>query len=202
MEPLDTYFLLFPSLSDAAAYRKEVRAQFQSAAHQWRLTIAPPDWKNMALILKYGERSIRSKLQSLGQPDILKQQLQSEHLVAIKLDGGRLSLDRLKALLGDDGIDRNLSWKLKASWGQGGISLTAEAGPAAPKSMDTEDARSRVGVYRKGDKSGTSSAGLASRFFLSFQTADEARRFARQWHKRRLVLKDSRLSIVNTTLIT
>lgn len=105
----------------------------------------------------------------------------------------------------EDGRGRNLVWKLRESWGEGGISVSLKGG-APVKKVEVQELAEADGM--EGDavevpEGGEAPPDFFSRFFLSFQTVHDARRFIRSWHRRALNVHDDgyRACIVNASLI-
>ncbi|PKS08949.1 hypothetical protein jhhlp_003562 [Lomentospora prolificans] len=217
MEPLDKYLLYFSSVAEATAYKQELERLTtleDTAEDRARMTIAPPDPSTMTVELVQGTSAVQQIPGSRHSKDILRHSLDTRNIVFMKLDGHQLTLKELKGLINADGERRNLAWKLSSSWGKGGIavSLKGEVPRAAPPASTDTTADPETNTPEH--EAATLMAGLGSwrekpretyfsKFFLSFHTVHDARRFIRSWHKRRLSIKDdeSRVSVVNASLI-
>ena len=107
--------------------------------------------------------------------------------VLLWLDGGQVTADTILAAVERDGEDRNLLWRL-----EDGI------GAIAPALADGRSGTGRgKGIGGIGLKDGQ-----FGRFIVSFSDAVEARRFARNWHKRQLDLPGrDRSAVVNTAAL-
>lgn len=124
----------------------------------------------------------------------------------VKLEGSQLTLGEMGALVEGDGRGRNLAWKLKESWGEGGISVSLKGGPPPVKKVEMPEFVEEGAELD--DAAGVPEGSEAppdffSRFFLSFQSVHDARRFIRSWHRRALNVHDDeyRACIVNASLI-
>jgi len=214
---LDKYLLHFSSVVEAVAYKHELERLVASEItpeKKVRMTLAPPDASLMTVELVQGANAVQQIAGSRHSKDVLRHGLDTRNIVFVKLDGHQLTLKELKALIGADGERRNLPWKLSSSWGRGGIAVTlkgevprvvppppvadaAGAGPAVASASD-EAAAQAVEPWKEKHREDH-----FSRFFLSFHTVHDARRFIRSWHRRRLNVRDdeSRVSVMNASLI-
>lgn len=114
-------------------------------------------------------------------------------------------MGEMGALVEEDGRGRNLAWKLRGSWGEGGISVSLRGAPPVKKEVVPEFVED---AEMEGDEAEMLEGGepppdFFSRFFLSFQSVHDARRFIRSWHRRALNVHDDeyRACIVNASLI-
>lgn len=213
--------LYFSSVAEAVAYKQELErlgALHATPEDKARVTLAPPDISTMTVELVRGAGAIQQIPGARHLNDILRHGLDTRNIVLIKLDGHQLTPRELKGLIRTDGERRNLPWKLTPSWGRSGIAVsikgeiprlrkptvhelaTDESPAESPDVVDPEatapDAPSESWRDRPREQ-------YFSRFFLSFHTVHDARRFVRFWHKRTLDVKDdgSRATVVNASLV-
>lgn len=208
MEPLDKYILHFPTVDAAKSYKAELERLVASPRPaESRMTLCPPDPSSLSIELVRGYNPISRIPGSRVPHDILRRGLDARNLVHIKLEGSQLTLDEIGALVQADGKRRNLPWKLRESWGKGGISVSlygsapskvggSEAVDAATEAEDDAEV-----AEWKSHKPGPEN--FFTKFFVSFQTVHDARRFIRAWHRRALNISENeqRACIVNASLI-
>lgn len=202
MDPMDKYILHFPTLDAAKAYKAELKRLVTSPdPAETRMTLCPPDPSSLSVELVWGHNPFSRVSGSRIPHDILRRGLDARNLVHVKLDGSQLTLDEMRAVVEADGKERNLAWKLRDTWGNGGISVSLHGSPPRriPERNEAEDDREapRWGGHKPRPEN------FFTRFFLSFQTVHDARRFIRAWHRRPLNIneEDQRACIVNTSLI-
>ena len=203
MDPLDKYILHFPTVDAAKAYKHELERLVASPnPPESRLSLCPPDPASLSVELVTGRNPLARVPGSRVPTDILRRGLDSRNLVHVELEGSQLSLEEMGGLLEADGRRRHLAWKLRDGWGEAGISVSlrgsAPRKPNAPDAAEEEEDAGEVPSRRKPPPED-----FFSRFFLSFQTVHDARRFIRSWHRRALNVNDneSRACIVNASLI-
>lgn len=222
MEPLDKYLLYFSSAVEATAYKDELErlAAIKDASEEKaRMTLAPPDTSTMTIELVQGVNAIQQIPASHHSKDIMRLSLDTRNIVFIKLDGHQLTVKELKGLITADGERRNLAWKLTPSWGKGGIAVSLKGEiPRAPAPLPPspayaaeadgplvvpEDQEEAMQFAEAESWKERPREAYFSRFFLSFYTVHDARRFIRSWHRRRFNVKDdeSHVSVVNASLI-
>lgn len=242
MDPMDKYILHFPTLESAKAYKAELERLVASpTTSESRMTLCPPDPSSLSIELVWGRNPFSRVPGSRVPHDILRRGLDARNLVLVKLEGSQLTLDEIGELVEADGKQRNLAWKLRNSWGKGGISVSLR-GSVPRTELEINEAEDDVmdegkdegqdeekdewkdegknEVEDEEEDGGENDAEVAgeegewpshkprpemffTRFFLSFQTVHDARRFIRAWHRRPLNISENgqRACIVNTSLI-
>lgn len=201
MDPMDKYILHFPTLDAAKAYKAELERLVASPTpSESRMTLCPPDPSSLSVELVWGRNPLSRVPGSHVPHDILRRGLDARNLVHVKLEGSQLTLDEIGELVEADGRQRNLAWKLRDSWGKGGISVSLRGwAPREPETPEAEDdgAEAEWGSHKPRPEN------FFTRFFLSFQTVHDARRFTRAWHRRPLNINENeqRACIVHTSLI-
>ncbi|SPO05989.1 uncharacterized protein DNG_08678 [Cephalotrichum gorgonifer] len=224
IEPQDKYLLHFSSLAEATAYKAELERLLAAAPppeeaqgqqqQPPRLTLSTPDPSLVSVELVQGLSALRQVTGARVPMNVLRSGLHARNLVHVKLDGSQLTPCELRALVAADGRERNLAWKLSSSWGEDGVSVTLKNEPppkrAAPDEKGDAAAASSGGggpdpalaSERRGGGGVKTRESFFSRFFLSFDTVHDARRFIRCWHRRKVNIDDhERACIVNTSLI-
>lgn len=137
-------------------------------------------------------------------------------LVLVVVDGGRISAETLRTVIRDDGVERNLAWRVKnleakgGGDGDGGIMpfgrslLKRRDKKQVEESLNEQGMRDmpRDGDDEYGDDVPEELEGEERRvgrrleelrryprFLVPFLDEAEARRFVRNWHRRQLILK-------------
>lgn len=103
-----------------------------------------------------------------------RQGTNSEDMVLLSVDWGRISYIDLKNAISKDGKRRNLPWKLIA--GEGAI-VGVNSDEQNEESDELGDANAARPSRRRKLRSPT-------RYIISFRDPHEARRFVREWHRR------------------
>lgn len=114
------------------------------AASVRHFTLVPPSQRYDV------ERPVYTRAETFldrGAPSLVEWLMQaagSRHLVLLVLEGGRLSLPTLRAIIREDGVERNLPWRLKnlegdASDGNGGIMAFGKSSLKAADQAGPED---------------------------------------------------------------
>ncbi|KAI1210013.1 uncharacterized protein F4807DRAFT_81774 [Annulohypoxylon truncatum] len=115
--------------------------------------------------------------------DRLADRAGSRHLVLVKVDGGRIPVDMLRQAIEEDGVERNLAWRVTdlrhgiLAFGTSGLK---KADRAAMEQADEEE-EGEVGDDRKYRR--------YPRFVVPFRDSAEAHRFVRGWHRRQLKIR-------------
>lgn len=99
-----------------------------------------------------------------GPAPLVARQSKSQNIVLISTDRGHIKPHELENAIMDDGKRRNLHWKLVGARDEAIVQLNTKG------SSSGEDVVSR---YRG-----------PARYTVSFKDSNEARRFAREWHRR------------------
>ncbi|KAK0715844.1 hypothetical protein B0H67DRAFT_581784 [Lasiosphaeris hirsuta] len=228
-EPQGQYFVFFDTRAAAEDYAREITARHQLTRSQHppsRLfdppsgpagpeepeatpqappsdavksyTLLPPNLSPSFALYSYHEM-----LQALaalpaprprGQDDLWASLARdnNSNRVLVKLDGSLTTCDAMRAAIVADGRERNLIWRLRE--GRSGAVRPVGEPVAIKRSIFNEDEEA-VGV----SASDSEDAGL-KRFIVYLADAVEARRFAREWHKRELLdARTERAMVVNTT---
>jgi hypothetical protein len=200
LEPQGHYFILFGTDSMARAYQDRVLRLHRISKTYTPSSITsglspPPGWHlegedvhdlmqaftlvpaahpkvHMRLLKKPLRPVIQRMIAEGGHRSLARRQAKSEDMVLFSLDKGQLPVYELRAILGRDGRERNLQWDIR-SGDDGIVNLRGEKEDAG------KDARKTSGR-------------LSSRFIISFNDQQEARRFVRAWHKRPLPTADER----------
>ncbi|KAI0103131.1 hypothetical protein GGR51DRAFT_550005 [Nemania sp. FL0031] len=139
----------------------------------------------------------------------------SEFLVLVRLDGGRLALDTLRRAIEDDGVRRNLAWRITdlengiLPFGKSILKAQDRVQAQAPVQEDNSqgmqggDGAGGGGYEASGN--GNDGKGVATlvseaeqgsekyrqypRFIIPFMDKEEAHRFVLNWHRRELKLQ-------------
>lgn len=204
MDPLDKYILHFPTVHAAKAYKRELTRLVSSPTpSEARLTLCPPDPSSLTIQLVTGRNPLARVPGARVPRDVLFRGLDAKNIVHVKLEGSQLTMAEMGALVRADGEARNLAWRLRGSWGKGGISVSLLGGAprkrVVPRPVEEEgEAEEDVIVSRKPPPDD-----FFSWFFLSFASVHDARRFIREWHRRALNVNEveHRACIVNASLI-
>ncbi|ORY63192.1 uncharacterized protein BCR38DRAFT_223593 [Pseudomassariella vexata] len=221
LEPLGHYYILFESEAAAHAYREEVRRIWElskanatpggplsfrnvgpgSKESIGNFTLVPPSQRWDLEMARYTREEIL--LEHSGSiVDKLMDKAGTRALVLVSLDGGGIPPSTLRTAIKEDGVDRNLAWRVKDLDGQGimsfGRSMPTSREPD-PSERNSEEQRRRV-MEAEEDRednpddpvSNTSTLNREhrsySRFIVPFLDEAEARRFVRNWHRRHLTL--------------
>ncbi|KAI1495642.1 hypothetical protein F5X99DRAFT_114644 [Biscogniauxia marginata] len=149
--------------------------------------------------------------------DRLARRAGSRFLVLVAIDGGRISLETLRRTIEDDGVDRNLPWRVKGLGGDGasdssilpfGRSIVSSPDNDPEQSLRDQGERA-MGKQQEGEEGGEGSnnsilgSGIDRdkaeehdrkyrrypRFIVPFEDSAEAHRFVRSWHRREVVLR-------------
>ncbi|KAI1409088.1 hypothetical protein F5Y13DRAFT_94916 [Hypoxylon sp. FL1857] len=118
----------------------------------------------------------------------------TKHLVLVTVDGGRISVDTLRQAIAEDGVERNLPWRVTDL--ENGI---MPFGKSILKKQDMDDKDFEQGLLDQvGRSMGHKDRGEAGeesivddrkyrrypRFIVPFTDGAEAQRFVRGWHRR------------------
>ncbi|KAI2618861.1 hypothetical protein GGR54DRAFT_604869 [Hypoxylon sp. NC1633] len=189
-------------------------------------TLVPPSQR---LELEESTTRTRAQLEDLdlggGEEgsfvDALAARTGTKHMVLVTVDGGRVSLDTLRRAIEDDGVDRNLAWRVTdlengiLPFGKSIVksrdrsfeqNLLDQAGRAVSKGAGNGDGgrgrgeedhgvgRGEETSARRGNRPGTTDDGTYRRyprFIVPFTDNAEAQRFVRSWHRRQFNLRMS-----------
>jgi hypothetical protein len=110
--------------------------------------------------------------------------------VLVVLDGGKLTVDAVRAAIDMDGTVRNLAWRL----GEGEENIQPTRKLISPARRHGPGADNRTAEEKSAERFG--------RFLVTFAESAEARRFVRGWHKRGVYDdRTERTVIVNATAL-
>ncbi|KAI1394106.1 uncharacterized protein F4822DRAFT_387083 [Hypoxylon trugodes] len=163
-------------------------------------TLVPPS-QRYHLELSSGRGNMVDDLDSGGGSfvDQLAARAGSRHLVLVTVDGGRISVDTLRQAIEEDGVERNLPWRVTdlengiLPFGKSVLkkhdrtfeqSLLDQTGQAVGETNVDEN---REGAEVVDDKKYR----RYPRFIIPFEDAAEAQRFVRGWHRRQFKLRMS-----------
>ncbi|KAI3329065.1 hypothetical protein HD806DRAFT_271468 [Xylariaceae sp. AK1471] len=181
-------------------------------------TLVPPSQRYHIQLSRMGPAKIAELYLEGGFVDQLAAVAGSRFLVLIHLDGGRLTLDTLRRAIEDDGVRRNLAWRitdldngilpfgksiLKAK-DQSQVDITSgpfvdEGYPQGSKDNDSgypgeasgsDYGKDMVTTIYKAEEN-TERHRQYPRFIIPFLDKAEAHRFVRNWHRRELRLRMS-----------
>lgn len=175
-------------------------------------TLVPPSQRRHVQLSRMSPSKIVELDLEGGFVDQLAAVTASKFLVMIRLEGGRLSLDTLRRAIEDDGIQRNLPWRITdlnhgiLPFGksilktQDKVPIDAANGPLDEEgwseiSGDEGDAESGVDSSKSKDlvvyDTEEMNEGYRQypRFIIPFLDQAEAHRFVRNWHRRELTLR-------------
>lgn len=169
--------------------------QFTLVAPSQRWDLERPFYTRREQLLERGGTVVEKLMRKAG----------TRSLVLISIDGGKLSKSTLRAAIHDDGIQRNLAWRVKGL-DSGGIMAFGKSMLQAPLDASTvEDAARQQGDYavpRADDNADhwerrkemmnrelQNEHRRWDRFVVPFLDDDEALRFVRNWHRRQLTLR-------------
>ncbi|KAI8635297.1 hypothetical protein F5Y19DRAFT_7006 [Xylariaceae sp. FL1651] len=143
-----------------------------------------------------------------GFVDRLAARAGSRFLVLIRVDGGRLKLDTLRRAIEDDGVQRNLAWRVTdlengilpfgksivKTQDQTFVDLTGQRTHTdsfgqrqRDEGSDTQATSSRAAAMDRAEEYGQKYRQYP-RFIIPFTDNAEAHRFVRDWHRRELTL--------------
>ncbi|KAL1866110.1 hypothetical protein VTK73DRAFT_4903 [Phialemonium thermophilum] len=213
-EPLGQYTIHFDSRAAALAYMDEVNRLLslsrQAAGLNWRAAprdpIGPLPLAPALGAVSGGEGDIDARIQAFtlippsaalnlrikdARPrsdtsaDEDGKEVLDRHKVLVWLDGAQISADTLLVAIREDGIERNLPWRL-GDTRQPIEPVTPSAGANRPTSEESAE----------GEQTSSTNRIHCSRFIVSLADTIEAKRFARNWHKRDLSLSDRGRTVV------
>ncbi|KAL5331683.1 hypothetical protein ACEPPN_001219 [Leptodophora sp. 'Broadleaf-Isolate-01'] len=185
LEPLGQYFLLFSSLAAARLYLdKTLRLLALTTSSEYfarpsarsregedleavkrNFTLVPVGGKLSLRLLKPPySKGLQWMIDAGGPAPLVARQSKSQNIVLISTDRGHIKPHELENAIMDDGKRRNLHWKLVGARDEAIVQLNTKG------SSSGEDVVSR---YRG-----------PARYTVSFKDSNEARRFAREWHRR------------------
>ncbi|OTA69424.1 hypothetical protein K449DRAFT_396756 [Hypoxylon sp. EC38] len=166
-------------------------------------TLVPPSQR---YYLELSTRYTREKIEDLDLGgaafvDQLAAKAGTKHLALVTVDGGRISVDTLRQAIEEDGVERNLAWRVTDL--ENGI---MPFGKSIIKRRDRDektfeesllDQVGRAVGKRRGDKTHDEEGGIVDdtkyrrypRFIVPFADAAEAQRFVRGWHRRQFKLR-------------
>ncbi|KAI0843163.1 hypothetical protein F5Y06DRAFT_82105 [Hypoxylon sp. FL0890] len=174
------------------------------AAAMKGFTLVPPSQR---YYLELSTSHTREKIEDLDVRgaafmDQLAAKAGTKHLVLVTVDGGRISVDTLRQAIEEDGVERNLPWRVTDL--ENGI---MPFGKSILKKHDRDnknfeqsllDEAEQTRERREGDEAGEASIvdekkyRLYPRFIVPFTDAAEAQRFVRGWHRRQFKLRMNR----------
>lgn len=169
--------------------------QFTLVAPSQRWDLERPFYTRREQLLERGGTVVEKLMRKAG----------TRSLVLVSIDGGKLSKCTLRAAIQDDGLQRNLPWRVKGI-DSGGIMAFGKSMLQAPFDTNTvEDAIRQQADYtvpRADDNADQwerrkemmnrelqNEHRRWDRFVVPFLDDDEARRFVRNWHRRQLTLR-------------
>ncbi|KAI2465499.1 hypothetical protein F4781DRAFT_23818 [Annulohypoxylon bovei var. microspora] len=123
--------------------------------------------------------------------DRLADRAGSRHLVLVTVDGGRIAVDTLRRAIEEDGVDRNLAWRVTDL--EHGI---LPFGKSILKKYDM-DTRKDVAEVSEGEEGAEGNVvddrkyRRYPRFIVPFMDNAEAQRFVRGWHRRQFKIRMS-----------
>lgn len=173
-------------------------------------TLVPPSQKwHLELGLEISDAHSRDKMDDLDMGgasfvDQLMTKAGSKHLVLVTVDGGRISVDTLRQAIEEDGVDRNLPWRVTDL-----VNGILPFGKSILKKHDMDDKSLEQSLLdQAGRATGRSNKDAADgeeetthdiaddrkyrrypRFIVPFTDNAEAYRFVRNWHRRQLKLR-------------
>ncbi|KAH7317641.1 hypothetical protein BKA65DRAFT_541676 [Rhexocercosporidium sp. MPI-PUGE-AT-0058] len=210
LEPLGQYFILFSSLAAARLYLdKTLRLLALTTSSEYfsrpsarsregedleavkrNFTLVPAGGKlSLRLLQPPYSKGLQWMINAGGPAPLVARQNKSQNIVLFSTDRGYVKPHELENAIMDDGKRRNLHWKLVGGKGEAIVQLGTKRNPAGE---DTESRSSYRGP---------------ARYTVSFKDSNEARRFAREWHKRPFPSKrlpqpgDDAPPIVNTEIL-
>ncbi|KAI1747925.1 hypothetical protein F4782DRAFT_390429 [Xylaria castorea] len=181
-------------------------------------TLVPPSQRLHVQLSRASPARIAELYLEGGFVDRLAARAGSEFLVLLRLDGGRLTLDTLRRAIEDDGLRRNLAWRVTdldhgilpfgksifktndQAPGQADSTITSFADEVSSQGLEDEDGDYNGGA--SGNVSGKSTVNAIyeakggnemhkqyPRFIVPFMDKAEAYRFVQNWHRRELRLR-------------
>ncbi|KAI0890445.1 uncharacterized protein GGS22DRAFT_150910 [Annulohypoxylon maeteangense] len=131
------------------------------------------------------ERIADLDVRDMSFVDRLAQRAGTRHLVLVTVDGGRIPVETLRTAIEEDGVERNLPWRvtdLEHGILPFGKSVLKKADKAALDQVGEEGEREVVDdrEYRR-----------YPRFIVPFMDSAEAHRFVRGWHRRQFYIRSS-----------
>ncbi|KAI0447432.1 hypothetical protein F4803DRAFT_499648 [Xylaria telfairii] len=175
-------------------------------------TLVPPGQRLQVQLSRVSPARIAELYLQGGFIDRLAARAGSEFLVLIRIDGGRLTLDDLRRAIEDDGLRRNLAWRITdldsgiLPFGKSILKGKGQAlslkGPSANQ-PSTQVLKDEGGNHKDdGDSLGKNTTNTISeaeesnekhrqypRFIIPFMDKAEAYRFVQNWHRRELALQ-------------
>ncbi|KAG4437067.1 hypothetical protein IFR05_007442 [Cadophora sp. M221] len=185
LEPLGQYFLLFSSLAAARLYLdKTLRLLALTTSSEYfsrpnaryregedleavkrNFTLVPVGGKlSLRLLQPPYSKGLQWMIDAGGPAPLVARQSKSQNIVLFSTDRGHIKHHELENAIMDDGKRRNLHWKLVGAKDEAIVQLSTK------RTSSGEDIAHR---YRG-----------PARYTLSFKDSNEARRFAREWHRR------------------
>ncbi|KAI1265815.1 hypothetical protein F5Y18DRAFT_383552 [Xylariaceae sp. FL1019] len=153
-------------------------------------TLIPPSMTYHIKEPKWNEERIMELGQG-GIVDRIAERLRTKFLVMVRVDRGRLTLDTLRAAIQDDGVNRNLPWRIIdlekgiLPYGQSLVKANEayqpshnpdQSGEDVPEANHTDEEASEHDLQVR----------QYFRFIVPFMDNAEAQRFVRNWHRREL----------------
>ncbi|KAK8052081.1 hypothetical protein PG993_003466 [Apiospora rasikravindrae] len=154
------------------------------------------------------ERPLYTRLDSLlhnGAPSLVERLMDkagSRHLVLLVLEGGRLSIPTLRALIHEDGAERNLAWRVKGldrdysdsqrggggimAFGKSSLKASEQAGPEESLLRQIKGAMGEEGGSKGGNRTGGAAAAPELALASLSRTARERQKLNhenRRWNR-------------------
>ncbi|KAL2065616.1 hypothetical protein VTL71DRAFT_3286 [Oculimacula yallundae] len=197
LEPLGQYYLLFSSYAAARLYLdKTQRLLYLSKSNDFfsrntakrdarlrededleavmrNFTMVPTGGKLYLRLLEPPySKGIQWMIDAAGPASLVVRQNKSQHLVLFSTDSAPVKQGELENAIMDDGKRRNLHWKLAGAMNEAVVQLETKA-PTIRENAEFDTGNERRSTYQG-----------AARYTISFKDSNEARRFAREWHRR------------------
>ncbi|TGJ82467.1 hypothetical protein E0Z10_g6309 [Xylaria hypoxylon] len=178
-------------------------------------TLVPPSQRYHVQLSRMSPAKIAELYLEGGFVNQLAAHAGAESLVMVRLDGGRLTLDTLRRAIEDDGVRRNLAWRitdldngilpfgksiLKAKDQVGVDTKGAFVNEGSAQGLKDEDSHYHSGASGNGSGDSMVTAIYEAeesnerhrqypRFIIPFMDTAEAHRFVQNWHRRELKLR-------------
>lgn len=140
--------------------------------------------------IKWSDRIVR----------MIKGRVRSNYMALLVTEGGKVSLDTLRMAIREDGVERNLPWRIKDLEGETGTGILAfgksslkgrDTAAAYDEGKDLEKLRGGVELLKDEWEAIQAKHTRYSKFIVPFLDQAEAQRFVRNWHRRQLHLQFS-----------
>ncbi|KAH8156728.1 hypothetical protein CIB48_g11519, partial [Xylaria polymorpha] len=176
-------------------------------------TLVPPGQRLQVQLSRVSPARIAELYVQGGFVDRLAARAGSEFLVLVRVDGGRLTLDDLRRAIEDDGLRRNLAWRItdidggilpfgkSILKGKGQAQMAGSKGSSVDKPW-AQGLKDEESDDKDGDGPGKNTVNAIyeaeesnerhrqyPRFIIAFVDQAEAYRFVQNWHRRELTLQ-------------